>query len=170
MAYEDWLQTLAQVAVTLAGFSGLLAGIRQRTQRESQINVTRFKTIVETSLSVLAFCVVPVLLHGLGVGELGAFRISAVAFLAGSIPLTAMGFRRFRFAAGASVMQEGVKLGAATYLVSIAGLVSGLACVAGFPRGAVPTLYLIALTGTLAIGALNFLGFAVEYTSSDRNE
>lgn len=164
MTHEDWLQTLAEIAVALAGFSGLLAGIRQRSQRESQINVTRLRTIVETSLSVLAFCLVPVLLNGMGVAEVGAFRISATAFLAGFIPFTAMGFRRFRLAAGTSVIQVSRALGGATYLVSGAALVAGVACAAGFPTSAVPTLYLIALTATLAIGALNFLGFAIGYS------
>ena len=170
MAHEDWLQTLAEVAVALAGFSGLLAGIRQRSQRESQINVTRLKTIVETSLSVLALCLIPVFLNGLGVGELKAFRISAIVFLAGFIPFTVMGFRRFRLASGTSVIQETGPMGGATYLVSGAALVAGVACAAGFPTSAVPTLYLIALTGTLAIGALNFLGFAIGYSSSDAND
>ncbi len=41
MAHENWLQTLAEVAVALAGFSGLLAGIRLRSERQSRINVTR---------------------------------------------------------------------------------------------------------------------------------
>jgi hypothetical protein len=170
MAHEDWLQTLAEVAVALAGFSGLLAGIRQRSQRESQINVTRLKAIVETSLSVLAFCLIPVFLNGLGVGELWAFRISAIAFLAGFIPLTAMGFRRFRLAAGTSVIQETGPLGGATYLASGAALVAALTCASGFATSAVPTLYLIALSGTLAIGALNFLGFAIGYSSFDATD
>jgi hypothetical protein len=170
MAHENWLQTLAEVAVALAGFSGLLAGIRQRSQRESQINVTRLKTIVETSLSVLMFCLFPVFLNGFGVGELGAFRISAIVFLAGFIPFTFMGFRRFRLAAGTSVIQETGPLGGATYLASGAALVAGVACAAGFPTSAVPTLYLIALTSTLAIGTLNFLGFALGYSGFDSND
>jgi len=169
MAHEDWLRTLAEVAIALAGFAGLLAGIRQRSQRESQINVTRLKTIVETSLSVLAFCLIPVFLNGLGVGELGAFRISAIVFLAGFIPFTVMGFRRFRLATGRSVIQETGPLGGATYLVSAAALVAGVACAAGIPTSAVPTLYLIALTCTLAIGALNFLGFAIGYSNFEPN-
>src|SRR6185436_19860042 len=169
MAHEDWLRTLAEVAVALAGFSGLLARIGQRNQRESQINLTRLKTIVETSLSVLAFCLMPVFLNGLGVGELGAFRISAIVFLAGFIPLTAMGFRRFRLATGTSVIREAGPLGGATYLVSGAALIAAVACAAGFPTSAVPTLYLIALTGTLAIGALNFLGFVIGSSNLDVN-
>ncbi len=40
-------------------------------------------------------------------------------------------------------------------------LVSDLACIIGLPADRVPTFYLIALAGTLAIGAINFLGFAI---------
>ena len=170
MSHDDWLQTLAEIAIALAGFSGLLAGIRQRSERESQINVTRLRTIVETSLSVLAFCFIPVFLNGLGVGEVGAFRISAIAFLTGFIPLTVLGFRRFRLAAGTSVIQVSGPLGGVAYLVSAAALVAGVACAVGLPTSAVPTLYLIALTGTLAIGALNFLGFAIGYASFEPND
>lgn len=171
VTHEDWLQTLAEIAVALAGFSGLLAGIRQQSQLESKINATRLRTIVETSLAVLAFCLIPVFLNGLGVGEVWAFRISAIAFLAGFIPFTAMGFRRFRLAAGTSVIRvSGFLGGAAIYLASAVALVAGIACAAGFPTAAAPTCYLIALTGTLAIGALNFLGFAIGYSRSEPND
>src|SRR5262245_6354802 len=74
VTHEDWLQTLAEVAVALAGFSGLLAGIRQRSERHSRINITRLRTIVETSLSVLAFSLLPTLLSGLGVSEIEPFE------------------------------------------------------------------------------------------------
>jgi uncharacterized membrane protein YhaH (DUF805 family) len=125
---------------------------------------------VETSLSVLAFCLVPVLLNGLGVDEVGAFRISAIVFLAGFIPFTALGFRRFRLAAGKSAIQMSAPLGGVTLLVAATALVAGVACAAGIPTSAVPTLYLIALTGTLAIGALNFLGFAIDYSTIEPND
>ena len=170
MTHEDWLQTLAEIAVALAGFSGLLAGIRQRSQRESKINITRLRTIVETSLSVLAFCLIPIFLNGLGVSEIGAFRVSAIAFLAGFIPFTALGFRRFRLAAGAPVIRVSGPLGGATYLVSAAALLSGVACAVGLSTSAVPTLYLITLTATLAIGALDFLAFAIGYSSFEPND
>jgi hypothetical protein len=55
-------------------------------------------------------------------------------------------------------------------LASAAALVAAVACAAGFPTAAVPTLHLIALTGTLAIRALNFLGFAIGYVSVEPND
>ena len=155
--------------MTLAGFSGLLAGVRQRSQRESRINITGFRTIVETSFSVLAFSLLPALLNGFGLSEVGAFRISAVSFLAGFIPLTIRGFRRFRRAHGGSPLISRPLLGA-TYLASVTALVSGVGCAVGLPRSAVASLYLVALASTLAIGALNFIGFAIAYSGVESTD
>jgi len=167
MVHEDWLQTLAEIAVTLAGFSGLLSGIRQRTERESRVNSTRLRTIVETSFSVLAFCLIPVFLAGLGLPENVAFRVAALAFLFGFVPSTTRGFQRFLRASGPVEGLGSSRLTTITILVSAIALLSGLACVIGLPADRVPTFYLIALAGTLAIGAINFLGFAIGLAQLD---
>ena len=161
MTHEGWLQTLAQVAVALAGFSGLLAGVRHRSEQESRINVTRVRTIIETSLPILALSLLPTLLHGLGASEIAAFRISAVVFLTGLIPLGIRGFLRFRAASGGSrpnLLMSG------TYVTTTISFVSAVACVLGLGNGIVPTLYLTALAGALAIGVFNFVGFAVGFS------
>jgi len=155
--------------VALAGFSGLLAGIRQRSERQSRINVTRLRTIVETSLSVLAFSLLPTVLHGFGVSEARAFRISGFSFLAGFIPLTLNGIYRFRIASGGSALSSSPVL-VGSYLVAATTLVAAVGCSVGFPRSAVPTLYLVTLAGTLAIGALNFLGFAIGYSDFETSD
>lgn len=167
MAYEDWLQTLAEIAVALAGFSGLLAGMNQRSARASRINATRLRTIVETSLSVLFFCLVPIFLDGFGVEERGNFRISALLYLFGFTPLTVMGFRRFMVAADFSKSRIRSPIAGANLVASLIAFGAAFACVLGRPSHAVPTLYLMALTGTLAIGALNFLGYAMAYSESE---
>ena len=158
MTHEGWLQTLAQVAVALAGFSGLLAGVRYRNEQESRINLTRVRTIIETSLPIAALSLLPTLLNGLGLGEIAAFRISAVVFLTGLIPLGVRGFLRFRAASGVS--RPNLLMGG-TYVTTILSFVSGVACVLGLGGAIVPTLYLTALVSALAIGAFNFVGFAV---------
>ena len=170
MIHEDWLQTLAEIAVTLAGFSGLLSGIRQRTARESRVNSTRLRTIVETSFSVLAFCLIPVFLTGLGLPENAAFRIAALAFLFGFIPSTTRGFKRFMNAAGPDRGELSSNLTRITIAVSAIALLSNVACIAGLPPASVPTVYLITLAGTLAIGAINFLGFAIGLAQLDSLE
>ena len=158
MTHEGWLQTLAQVAVALAGFSGLLAGVRSASEQESRINLTRVRTIIETSLPIAALTLLPTLLNGLGLGEIAAFRISAVVFLVGLIPLGIRGFRRFRAASGVSRTSL---LMTGTYLTTIISFLSAVACVLGLGGAIAPTLYLMALAGALAIGAFNFVGFAV---------
>jgi hypothetical protein len=158
VTHEGWLQTLAQVAVALAGFSGLLAGMRYRTEQESRINATRLRTIIETSLPIVALSLLPTLLNGLGVGEIAAFRISALVFLAGLIPLGTRGFVRFRAAARVS---RPTLLISGTYVAMAISLLSAVACVLGLASAIVPTLYLTALASALAIGAFNFVGFAV---------
>jgi hypothetical protein len=158
VTHEGWLQTLAQVGVALAGFSGLLAGVRYRSEQESRINATRLRTIIETSLPIVALSLLPTLLNGLGMGEISAFRISALVFLAGLIPLGTRGFLRFRAASGGgrpSLLMNG------TYLASTISLVSAVACALGLASSIVPTLYLTALASALAIGAFNFVGFAI---------
>jgi hypothetical protein len=44
-------------------------------------------------------------------------------------------------------------------------LVSAVVCASGLASQAVPTLYLMALASGLAIGAFNFVGFAVSLGS-----
>jgi hypothetical protein len=158
VTHEGWLQTLAEVAVALAGFTGLLAGVRGRSEQESRINITRVRTIVETSLPIMALSLLPTLLHGLGLGEIAAFRISALMFLAGLIPLSVRGFRRFRAVSGRgrpNLLMSG------TWLALAISLGSAMACALGLASSLVPTLYLMALAGGLAIGVFNFIGFAV---------
>jgi hypothetical protein len=158
VTHEGWLQTLAEVAVALAGFTGLLAGVRGRSEQESRINITRVRTIVETSLPIMALSLLPTLLSGLGLGETLAFRISALLYLAGLIPLSLRGFRRFRTASGRG---RPTLLMSGTWLALAISLLSAVVCALGIASSIVPTLYLTALAGGLAIGVFNFVGFAV---------
>ena len=48
-----------------------------------------------------------------------------------------------------------------TWLALAISLASAVACASGLAGSIVPTLYLMALAGGLAIGAFNFVGFAV---------
>lgn len=175
MIHEDWLQTVAEVSVALAGFSSLAAGMRRRDYRTSAINRTRLLTIVETSLSALFFSVLPVLFHGLGMGERTSYRVSAVLFLLGFVPLCTRGFRRFQAAAGTSSALRSSRLGLITLFAGLSTCVAGILCALDVLTASPSTLYLIALYGTLLIGAVNFTGFAaslvelVEHESSDES-
>jgi hypothetical protein len=52
---------------------------------------------------------------------------------------------------------------AASIGVGVMSLGSALACAVGRPTVAVPTDYLMALSGTLGIAAINFVGFVVDH-------
>ncbi len=172
MGHEDWLMTMAEVSIALAGFSSLAAVLRDQSPTESKINRTRLLTIVETSLSVLVFCIVPAVLHGLGVSEPAAFRFSAGLFLCGSVPTTWRGFRRYLSASEDASMKEFALTGFMTVMGALMSGMSGVMCVVGIPETSLSILYVMTLLGTLIIGAVNFAGFAASIAnlSSDGPE
>ncbi len=170
MSHEEWLQVVAEVAIALAGFSGLAAGLRDRDGQRTKINQTRLQTIVETSLSALLFSIVPVILHGFGMAEGPAYRVSAFLFLCGFVPTCWRGIRRYQEAAGRQpVSASAGRLGLYNLGGAFASVMAGSMCVIGSPRDALSTLYLVALAGTLVIGAVNFVGFVMTLAEIDRD-
>ncbi len=170
MGHEDWLQVTAEVSIAFAGFSGLAAGLRDRSGRRTKINQSRLLTIVETSLSALLFCLVPVVLHGFGMSEGSAYRLSAFLFLCGFVPTCWRGFRRYLEAAGESVVDGDGRLGLYSIAGALTSLVAGVLCAVGIPGHALSTLYLLALAGTLVIGAINFAGFVSTLADVEADE
>ena len=166
MTHADWFQTLAEIGLGFAGFSALIAGMRRRDATADPENASRGRAVVETSLSVLFGCTTPVLLVGLGLAELTAFRFAGGLFFLVGAPLTVRGFRR-----GIATRQKGRPLSVPmTILTSIAGLAGlgfSLACVVGIPSAQVPTFYLGAIIGILGISAVNFAGFVFAINSGE---
>ncbi len=159
MTHSDWLQTIAEIGIGFAGFSALIAGMRRREDPASLENSGRSRAVVETSLSVLFSAFLPFLLHGLGVSENSAFRISGALFLAVGAPMTLRGFRRARTAARHVESQMHPVMAALSIGAGLASLCLALACAIGVPATSIPTYYVGALTGTLGIAAINFTGF-----------
>lgn len=158
MTHADWLQTLAEIGLGFAGFSALIAGMRRSDETPDLENSSRGRAVVETSLSVLFGCTVPVLLIGLGLAETTAYRWAGGLFLLVGAPLSVRGFRRAIATRHARTPSQP----AFTALSSVAGLAGlgfSLACVIGRPAISVPTYYLGAIIGILGISAVNFAGF-----------
>ncbi len=79
---DDFLFTVAEVAVTFAGFAGLVTVVSQRlakTQRE--FDVVRFRDMLLLSLITAAFALFPTLPVVFGAGEEFTWRISALLYL-----------------------------------------------------------------------------------------
>jgi hypothetical protein len=85
---EDLFFTLAEVGVAFAGFAGLvtvLAGRARRSRERAELDLVFLHTVLATSLSVVAFALLPPSLVEMGMAPDVAVRTCAALFLAASI-------------------------------------------------------------------------------------
>jgi len=85
---EDLFFILAEVGVAFAGFAGLvtvLAGRARRSEERAALDLAFLHTVLATSLSVVAFALLPPSLVAMGVESETALRVCAAIFLAVSI-------------------------------------------------------------------------------------
>ena len=69
MSAEDFLLTLAEVSITFAGFSGLLAVVRRLGSPWTPAEVVGLWYMVATTVGALFFSLLPFLLFFFGLGE-----------------------------------------------------------------------------------------------------
>jgi hypothetical protein len=80
MQGEAVLETIAEVSVALAGFTGVVAAFGQRGgERWSVTNVFRFTAMLGASFSALFYALFPFLLHHLGFSEITIWRLGSAA-------------------------------------------------------------------------------------------
>ena len=78
MANADLMLTVAEVAVTFAGFAGLVTVIAQRLSgAASSMAAARLQGILVLSLLAVAFSFVPQLVAGFGLSEETAWRAAS---------------------------------------------------------------------------------------------
>lgn len=85
---EDLFFTLAEVGVAFAGFAGLVTVLAARARRSAEraaLDLVFLHTVLATSLSVVAFALLPPSLVDMGVESQTAFRACAAMFLAASV-------------------------------------------------------------------------------------
>ena len=82
MEGESILQTMAEVSVALAGFTGVVAAFGQRREQWSATDTLRFRVMLGTSLSALGFSILPFAVHHMGAEPTATWGISS-AILAG---------------------------------------------------------------------------------------
>ena len=78
MQDSDLLQTIAEIAIALTGFTGVVAVLGERARGKWRaVDLFRFNNLLTTSIAALFLAFVPILIHKLGAPELTAWRLSS---------------------------------------------------------------------------------------------
>ncbi len=92
---NELLTLSAEIAVVLAGFSGVVVSLQRRFEDPTAMAYSRLWRLVETSLSSALFSVVPLLLAVFELGEAQIWALSSLLFAAYLCVLQVYFFARF---------------------------------------------------------------------------
>ena len=81
MQHTETLLTLAEVATAFAGFASIVGVFRKRGELTLPLDAFRFRGIIENCLVVLAFSLLPLIVHSYALREGVSWRISTMALL-----------------------------------------------------------------------------------------
>ena len=109
MQGSDLLLTTAQIGMALAGFAGLVTLLGRPSPRaDHRLNEIRFRSMIELSLALAAFALLPFVPAELGLAEPGAWRVSSAVYAIASAAFLAHSVRRNRRAMGRVLIAGGV--------------------------------------------------------------
>jgi hypothetical protein len=112
----DLLLTTAQSGMALAGFAGLVTLLgRARAPGNAHLNDVSFRSMMELSLTLAIFALLPFVPLELGVEPVGAFRIASAIYAASVVTFLVRSARRNRSLIGRVLIQRGVS--AALYAI-----------------------------------------------------
>lgn len=109
MRQTELLLTTAQIGMALAGFAGLVTLLGRPTPRaDSRLNEIRFRSMIELSLTLAAFGLLPFVPTELGLVEAVAWRVSSAVYAIASASFLLHSFRRNRRDMGRVLIVGGV--------------------------------------------------------------
>ena len=109
MQDADLLLTTAQIGMALAGFAGLVTLLgRARVPGDARLNEIRFRSMMELSLTLALFALLPFVPSELGAGSATAFRIASGIYAASTLAFLVHSARRNRTVMGRTLIQPGV--------------------------------------------------------------
>ena len=80
---QDALTTVAEIAIAIAGFSGVAAVLGRRSQGEwSPLDVLRLRMLLRISFSIVIFCFLPIVLLSASIAADSTWALSSGAWLA----------------------------------------------------------------------------------------
>jgi hypothetical protein len=98
---RDILQTLAEVAIALAGFTGIFVALRDRSgQPLSGYALVRFRIMLLASLAAVAFALLPFLIFHIGFSPSATWSICSAVVLFFMVPITIHDSRAVRTYSG----------------------------------------------------------------------
>ena len=151
MPYADELRTLAEIAVALAGFTGIVVALERRSApSHSGTNRARLRELLLSSLGVAFFAFMPTLLSGFSGDDRWAYRVSQVPFAAYHVLLMVLFFRSATIIQLAMTEWLTLPLGLGTILLQ-------LATALGFFSNQLYVVYFLGLLWLLFIACINFV-------------
>ena len=157
MEFENVLLTLAEIAVAVAGFSGVVGVFgRQHSRGDPRVDATRLRSLVETGLISAGFCVTPSVFAEAGLDPSLAWRLASLLFAAGLSASTATSLLRFNRLAGLNLYKRDPVASGFYILAGIAVAVltaNGLGAFGSLS----PTVYVLCLVSPFGVAVLLFL-------------
>ena len=155
MEYSDLLLTVAEVAVAFAGFASIVGILGQRSASSPRrLNAFRMRVMLLHSLVVVAFSLVPFLIHSYGVQEETVWRASSGLYVIASMLMVVPLARRLR-----ALRLDGIATGWAGYVavpVVVLELTLSLGNALGLTQQVAAAVYLTVLALRLFLSGLAF--------------
>jgi hypothetical protein len=156
----ETLQTLAEIAIALAGFTGIVAVLGRRVRGEwAPLEWARLRDLLLASLGVVFFAFIPQLLHSVIPEIPTVWRISSGLFALYHLTIMSLFFRR------SGIPSELLRAPSSTPSLvafiftppAVCVLLAQFAVAFGFVPSAAYFVYFLALLWLLFIGSLQFV-------------
>ena len=155
LQHHDLLMTIAQVAATFAGFSGIIGVFsRAASLSESDMGALMVRDVVEISVTVAGFALLPFIPDGFGIAQSLSWRLCSGLFALGLICGFIAAMRRVQLSTGAIIGVDPMLFHVALTLLGAAQIALWLN-VLGMASAATATLYVSALL--LSLGHAGFM-------------
>ena len=162
MEHGDTLLTLAEIAVALAGFTGIVGVLGRRTQDPAgAISWFRLRAMLEVALRNAAFAVLPIPFLGMVSPETLVWRVASGAYFLAVVVYIL--FRRRR----ESSLTEGQALSKPFLVLLPLSLLACIANVLGLAGPNAFSLYLLSLVLGLVTAGMLFLSVAATFFNDE---
>ena len=158
LQHHDLLMTIAQVAATFAGFSGIIGVFRRGASlSDSEMGALQVRAVAEMGVTVTGLALLPFVPDGFGIAEGVSWQICSGVFSASLIHGFVTAMRRVRTATGQAAVVEDPLLVRVTQIVTAVVHAMLWTSVLGIAPNTAGTRYVLALLLTQGIACFMFV-------------